>query len=79
MFPYTKDADTEPSLIRSLPFPAHLLLQVLLRGAGAAEDLSTPQLDNLLMKGRVGCVFGLDLMSSAALPYLTRQLTTAPQ
>ena len=78
MFPYTKDADTEPSLTCSRPFPTHLPLQGLLRGAGAAEGLTTPEPDNQLMKGRVGCASGLDLVSSAVLPYLIWQLTTAP-
>ena len=55
----------------SLPFPAQ-------EGTGAAEDLATPKLDNQLMRGRVGCVLGLDLVSAAALPYLIRQLATAP-
>jgi len=45
-------------------------------GTGAAEDLAAYQLDNQLMKGRVCCVLGLDLVS-VALPYLTRQLATA--
>lgn len=66
------------SQVSYAPSPSRpLLLQALLR-AQAADDLTTPQLDNLLLKGRAGCVFGLDLVSSAALPYLTRQLTTAP-
>lgn len=46
-------------------------------GTGAAEDLATPKLDSQLMRGRVGCVLGLDLVS-AAVPYLIRQLATAP-
>lgn len=37
----------------------------------------TCQLDNQLTKGKVGCGLGLDLVSAAALPYLTRQLATA--
>lgn len=57
--------------------PPHLLLQVLPgEGTGAAEDLATHQLDNQLMKSRVDCVLGLDLVF-AALPYLTGQLATA--
>lgn len=83
MVPYAKDADTGQNPVCCLPFPAYLLLQMLLKGkdgkvGGRKERVQqgTCQRDNELTKGRVGCGLGLDLVS-AALPYLTRQLATA--
>lgn len=85
-FPYTKDADIQQNPLCSLPSsppPAagaprggNWFQGGWQEGTGAAEDLATHQLDNQLMKSRVDCVLGLDLVF-AALPYLTGQLATA--
>lgn len=86
MVPYTKDADTAKS--STLPLLPH---QPPAAGApqkgedakvgGRKEQVQQgtclPADNNQLKKGRAGCGLGLDPVSAAARPYLTRQLATA--
>lgn len=78
MFPCTKDAHTDQSPVCSLSFLTHLLQVLLRREQVWQRTWPLPSGDNQLMKSRGCCVLGLDLVSAAALPFLTRQLATAP-
>lgn len=82
--PYTKDADTAKSSVRP-PFPPPPTAGAqegkdaqVGGGRSGWEDLPTHQLDKQPMKGWwLWAGLGLGLVS-AALPYLTQQLATAP-
>lgn len=66
---YTKDADTEPSLIRSSPLPLPTFCYRCSSGGRCSRGPEHTPAGQPAHERQGGCVFGLDLVSSAALPY----------